>query len=122
MSIWRKNTGKIGEDLASKYLQKNGYKILCCNYRKPTGEIDIIATEKNELVFIEVKTRNSYRHGTPLEAVTIHKQKQIIKTAEYYLTETNSFDSVIRFDVIGLLLSKDSPPSFDLIKYAFEVS
>lgn len=122
MSIWRKNTGKKGEDLACEYLCKNGYNILCRNYRKSIGEIDIIALDNNELAFIEVKTRTSSNYGSPLEAVNSKKQKQIIKTAEYYLLETSSFDQDVRFDVLGIILSKDLPPSFDLIKYAFEVS
>ena len=69
--------GKLGEDIISNYIQKQGYKILERNFECSQGEIDIIAKNKNELVFIEVKTRSNTNFGTPSEAVDYKKQKHI---------------------------------------------
>jgi putative endonuclease len=69
-------TGKEGEKIAAAYLRKNGYHIYESNFRCSLGEIDIIAREKNELVFIEVKTRKSGKLGYPEQAVGARKQKK----------------------------------------------
>lgn len=121
MSLFRKILGTKGEDLACDYLSKHGYSIIVRNYRKKCGEIDIIARENDELVFIEVKTRSSTDWGSPVAAVTVHKQQQVIKTAQHYLAENNCFDSVIRFDVLGITLTTPNKPDFELIVDAFEL-
>lgn len=76
----RHEIGKLGEDLACKYLQNKGYKILERNFEAKQGEIDIIALDKEELVFIEVKTRSNILYGKPAEAVNEIKQNHLIKT------------------------------------------
>ncbi len=99
-------TGKQGEDIAAKYLEKNGFKILRRNFRFDRGEIDIIAKEETTLVFIEVKTRTNLEYGTPVEAVNKRKAAQIKKTAEGFLFTDNDeieYDE-IRFDIIGIML------------------
>ena len=78
-------TGRLGEDLAIKHLQENGYKIIQRNFECRQGEIDIIAKDKEEIVIIEVKTRKCLEYGKPAEAVDEKKQKHIYKAAEYYL-------------------------------------
>lgn len=88
----KRKTGDIGEEIAVKYLKKNGYKILDKNYNKKCGEIDIIAKNKkdkeNGLVFIEVKTRKK-NSNFPLaeENISKHKINKLAKTAELYLSE-----------------------------------
>ena len=78
--------GIYGEDLACKYLQAKGYKILKRNFRcRRFGEIDIVASKAEVLSFIEVKTRASLRYGMPAEAVTLAKQRKIYRVAQYYL-------------------------------------
>ena len=77
--------GKIGEDLASKYLEAAGYIIIERNFLARQGEIDIIAKDKKELVFIEVKTRTSDIYGKPVEAVNTQKEKDRLNTIKYYL-------------------------------------
>lgn len=62
--------GEKGESIAERHLKKRGYKILEKNYRTKVGEIDIIAKEKNTIVFVEVKTRRSWQFGNPKGAVT----------------------------------------------------
>ncbi len=98
-------TGKSGELLAAEYLQKLGCKIMALNYRNIYGEIDIIALDGKEIVFVEVKARKDLRFGLPQEAVTCFKQNKIRKTALYYLQSQNMLDKKCRFDVIGIVLS-----------------
>ncbi len=94
--------GNLGEDLAKVYLEKKGYKVLESQYLTPMGEIDIIAMDKDTLVFIEVKYRKSTNKGNPLESITKAKQRKIIKTAYYYIV-ANKVKGNMRFDAIGIL-------------------
>lgn len=100
----RHETGKIGEDLAVRYLQQRNYKIIERNFECRQGEIDIIAIDKNELVFIEVKTRTSIKYGKPAEAVNQIKQKHLIKAVKYYLYSRHLENEFIRIDVIEIYL------------------
>lgn len=102
----RHNIGKIGEDVACNYLIKNKYKIIQRNFRCKTGEIDIIAKDDSELIFIEVKTRTNRKYGEPLEAINIRKKRHIYKTANYYLYINNIEDNFIRFDVIEVYIKE----------------
>jgi len=114
------NTGQRGEKLAQRFLKKQGYKILATNYQNKLGEIDIIAQDKNTLVFVEVKTRTSAHFGLGKEAVDRHKQRQIVKVAQVYLKQHYSGEDVkVRFDVIGIDLEKEK---IELIKNAFETA
>ncbi len=94
--------GKEGEQIATDYLKQNNYKILLRNFRCNQGEIDIIAKNKNEIVFIEVKTRQNNNFGNPAEAVTKIKRKHILDTAKYYIYKNNLGNMSIRFDVIEI--------------------
>ncbi len=95
--------GVKGEILAKEYLVKNKYKILECNYTTEIGEIDIIAKQKNLIVFVEVKSRSSTKFGLPCESVTPHKQKKIRDVANIYLIKNKLINSPCRFDVIDIL-------------------
>lgn len=112
-------TGKKGENIAAAYLKKNGYRIRETNYRCALGEIDIIAREKDELVFVEVKTRSSVELGYPEQAVGINKQKKMSQVALWYLEEKNLTDTKARFDVVAITKS-DSQEEIKLIKNAFD--
>ncbi|MDI3310483.1 MAG: YraN family protein [Thermoanaerobacterium sp.] len=104
--------GNLGETIAEKYLKKSGYIIVCKNFRCPIGEIDIIALNKNSLVFVEVKTRTSTKFGYPKEAVTYYKKNKIIKVAEAFLAFNKKYaNCVFRFDVIEILVD---PKTFKL--------
>ncbi|MCX5703047.1 MAG: YraN family protein [Candidatus Omnitrophica bacterium] len=113
--------GKHGEEAAVSLLKENGYKILARNYKTKLGEIDIIATDKDTFCFIEVKARSTARFGSPQEAVSRFKQRQISKAALVFLKENNLLDKKARFDVVSVLYSQDSP-KIDLIKNAFGLS
>lgn len=101
--FYKKTLGQEGEKTAIKYLQRLGYTIIEQNFRCKSGEIDIIAKEDNQIIFIEVKTRTSNRYGEPIEAVNRIKQKHIVLTASYYVFLNHLNESNIRFDVIEVL-------------------
>lgn len=106
--FYNKDIGKIGEEQAYKYLINNNYEILERNFLCRSGEIDIIAKNNDEYVFIEVKTRVSKRYGTPAEAVNINKQKHIINATRYFVYKNSLENSNIRFDIIEVYLNKNS--------------
>lgn len=112
--------GVRGEILAGKFLVKRGYRIVSCNYKIKIGEIDIIAHEGGDLVFIEIKTRSSNLFGLPFEAVGRKKQRKIMRIAEFYLAENSCFESSVRFDVVSVLLARDGKIDIEVIKHAFE--
>ena len=80
-----KKTGNVGEALAVKYLKEKSYQIKELNYTNKIGEIDIIATQNDTIVFIEVKSRTSNKFGVGREAVNFYKQQKIRKVAQCYL-------------------------------------
>lgn len=110
--------GKTGEDLAIKYLKSNKFKILDRNFRCSLGELDIVAREKDTIIFIEVKTRRSADIVEPFESVGRKKQEKIRALAEFYLQEKNCADFEVRFDVISIV-SDDRENRFEHIKNAF---
>ena len=96
--------GPEGEQIAADYLVRQGYRIIERNYRFHRNEIDIIALQKETLCFIEVKTRSSSAKGHPAEAVTLQKQREIIKAARAYLALYRDIDTDCRFDVVAILI------------------
>ena len=104
----KQSLGKKGEDIATKYLEENNFKIIEKNFSCRQGEIDIIAHDfnSNELVFVEVKCRSNLNYGTPANAVDFNKQKHIIRVAEYYVFKNKIYTVGIRFDVIEIFGSQ----------------
>jgi len=104
----KRKFGNKGEEIAYKFLRSSGYKILLTNYQKRIGEIDIIASKKECLHFIEVKTRtikSVEKYGLPQEAVNFYKKKKLIRTALFYLSENKfSDDKQWQIDVISIIL------------------
>ena len=100
----KRTIGTEYEDRAAAFLISRGYEILEQNYRNRYGEIDIIARDKEYLVFVEVKFRKNKGSGLPIEAVDFHKQNKITKVAMYYCTahQISEYEPM-RFDVIGIL-------------------
>ncbi len=109
--------GKQGEELAVAFLKKQNYKILATNWRFGKEEIDIIACDKNEIVFAEVKTRGSQAFGAPETFVSNAKQRFIINAADAYLKK-NDVDLEARFDVISVII-KNTEPEINHIISAF---
>jgi putative endonuclease len=117
-SLYRKTLGKQGEKQAQKFLIKQGYQLIVSNYRNCFGEIDIIAQDKEDLVFIEVKTRTNNNFGTPPEAINSFKQQKLTKIAKGYLKENNLEDCCCRFDAVCIEI-KQAKPKIELIKNVF---
>ena len=101
------NIGETGEEYAVNFLKKKKYKILERNYRKRFGEIDIIAENKNNIVFVEVKTRHTDSMISAADDVNRQKQLKIIKTASLYLAE-NETEKFCRFDVCEVYVNADN--------------
>ena len=107
MKSLNKQTGGIGEAIAVSYLKEKGYEILQTNFSCKTGEIDIVAMDKDTLVFVEVKMRSNLRFGLPQEAVTNSKLLHMQRTALSYLKLNDLMDKVdIRFDCVAILGTK----------------
>lgn len=95
--------GKIGEFKAQKYLEKKGYKIVEVNFKNQLGEIDIIATKKKRIFFVEVKARETLQYGRPSEAVDFRKQQKLRNVAMSYLKMKGLQEKECQFDVIEIL-------------------
>lgn len=117
--FYKQEIGKNGENIAEKYLKSSGYTILERNFRCKIGEIDIIAMDKKEIVFIEVKTRRNSKYGNPSEAVDDTKQKHIINAAKWYIHIHNLYNCFIRFDVIEIY-DKNNTQKINHIKQAID--
>lgn len=115
----KKDKGKLGEDIAVKFLVDKGYKILERNYRYGHGEIDIIAMDGDVLVFVEVKMRFSDKFGAPEDSVTIAKRRQLKKIAGAFLETHDVSFSECRFDFIGVMF-KDRKFQINHIENAFQ--
>jgi len=116
----KKELGKKGEEKALRFLKKKGYRIIDQNYVCKLGEMDIIAKEKDTLVFVEVKTRTSMAFGPPQLAVTRFKQRQLSKVALNFLKEKQLEDVEARFDVVAILLPPEKE-EIELIRDAFDL-
>ena len=125
MTFKKKELGAKGEEVAVNYLKSRGYRIVERNYRIRFGEIDIIAEQGDDLVFIEVKTRSGTLFGSPFESVTKQKQKQLSKVALEYISKQGFHNRPARFDVVGIELQKGSETfqdaAVELLQNAFDL-
>lgn len=108
--------GVKGEELAVEFLSQLGYEIISTNWKKRKYELDIIAKDKDEIVFVEVKTRSSAIHENPEEAVDDFKQKHLVDGANHFL-ENYHEELEARFDVLSIILT--TPPEIKHFKSAF---
>lgn len=106
----RRRVGIAGEHYAIQYLRHKGYQLVAKNWRTKIGEIDLVFTDRNEIVIIEVKTRLESRFADKflLTNVTLHKQRKLIALARLYLIKHYSAAAIppARIDVIGIILSR----------------
>ena len=103
----RQLLGRKGEQMAAEALRERGYRIVEHNFRCRYGEIDLIAEEKDDLVFVEVKTRRGTAFGRPEEAVTLTKRRKLVEVASYYLDLHNEGDRSWRIDVVAIDFNQD---------------
>lgn len=104
MKVFNRQTGKLGEDLATLELRKKGYEILERNFSNKFGEIDIIAKDKNILVFVEVKTKKGEEFGMPEEMISKGKLFKIRNMANLYMKRN---DLPCRIDVVAVVLDQN---------------
>jgi putative endonuclease len=103
--VARQSLGTTGERLAASQLLMSGYSILERNFRCHYGEIDLVAEQNEDLVFVEVKTRRGEAYGRPEEAVNERKQRKIMQVASYYLDIHGCAERSWRIDVVAVQMS-----------------
>lgn len=111
--------GRRGEDLAHRFLRRQGFTVVARNYRLPAGggEIDLVCREGDALVFVEVKTRASEEFGTPDQAVDHEKEVRLERAARDYARRADVPWARVRFDIVNVVLRE--PPDVKIIKDAF---
>jgi len=114
-----KASGRRGEDLAHRFLRKQGYTIVARNYRLCSGdaEADLIARHGEDLVIVEVKTRATDEFGPPEQAVNPEKRRHLMRVAREYARKTNTPWERMRFDIVSIVLRE--PPQITLLRAAF---
>ena len=115
----RKPLGRQGEDVAARYLKRQGYRILERNRYLGRNEIDIIAQEGDTVAFVEVRTRRVRDEVYPEDTVGPTKQRQIRRAAERYISQYGDENLYYRFDVVGVILPEDGEPEISLYRDAF---
>src|SRR5438045_6507930 len=114
--------GTRGENLACRFLRKNGYRILYRNFRGRTGgEIDIVCRDRDTLVFVEVKTRTREDFGRPVEAVNRHQQQRIARGGLAWLRLLGDPDILFRFDVVEVIIAEGQEPRLEILENAFSL-
>ncbi len=120
MTSAKQQIGSHGEDLALAFLLKLGYILEIRNFRSRGGEIDLVMRDGNVLVFVEVRTKTVFQHGSPLDTIDFRKRRQIEKTARLYLARHKiGEETFCRFDVVGVSIVSGSPPVVEHIPNAF---
>ena len=121
MTRTRIERGRAGEEAAAHFLESRGYEILHRNYRLPLGEIDLVARDRNWIVFVEVKARTGHGYGAPAEAVDGKKQLRMTRAAFAYLAEHRLEGRDCRFDVLGVLIGSDGRLEIEHLVNAFDM-
>lgn len=113
--------GALGEEKAGRFLKRNGYRILAKNFRTRLGEIDVVASHKDFIVFIEIKTRVTSSLGPPYLSVTRAKKRHVVLCALAYLKRHNLIDSNWRIDIVSVKLDKEyNVENIEIIENAVE--
>ena len=115
MHLTNNELGKLGEDIATIYLQDLGYEILVRNWRSNRVELDIVARKDSVLVFCEVKTRRTASHGVPSDAITPIKMQHIRTAALHWLAKNQTRHNGIRFDAISVIYCQGQPSTINHI-------
>ncbi len=112
--------GRRGEDLAHRYLQRQGYLVCARNWRTPSGvELDLVARDGDALVFVEVKTRHSGEHSAPDRAIDAEKQRHVARAAALYARHAKVEWLSVRFDVVSVIVENGSRPVVEHFRDAF---
>ena len=116
----RGEIGRRGEEYAARYLKERGYRIVKRNFRAKVGEIDIVAVDGDELVFVEVRYRSSAGHGTAAETVNPRKRRRLVRAASLFLLARGASDTPCRFDVVALQPGRDGGIRLEHHRNAFD--
>jgi putative endonuclease len=117
----QKTLGQRGEAAAARYLCRRGYKVLARGSRIGPGELDLVMLDRETIVFVEVKTRQTHDAGHPAEAVDEQKQRRLTKLAVTFLKRHGLLERPARFDVIAITWpASKCRPTIEHIKDAFE--
>lgn len=111
--------GRAGERLAAGHLERQGLAVLARNWRCPQGELDIVATDGQQAIFCEVKTRSGVDYGAPLDAVGPNKVRRLRELARAWLAERELTGCPVRFDVISILWPPRGRPSLEHLPGVF---
>ena len=111
--------GSLGEDIAVAYLTDTGLRVLDRNWRCREGELDIVARDRDALVFCEVKTRRGIGFGHPVEAVNATKQRRLRTLGQRWLTAHDEHAPELRFDIVGVLVRPGRPALVTHLRAAF---
>jgi putative endonuclease len=119
----RPGSGRRAEELAAERLARAGLRIVARNWRRPEGELDIVADDRGTCVFVEVRSRTGEQQGHPLESITPHKQARVIRAARLYLEAEAPAASGFRFDVVAVTFDPEGrlEPVVVYLPNAFEV-
>ena len=119
----RPDTGRRAEDLAAAELERQGLRIIARNWRRPEGELDLVADDHGVCVFVEVRSRTGTEQGDPLESITSRKRARVIRAARMFLDSDPVPATGYRFDVVGVTFFDDGrEPVLTHVPAAFEVS
>jgi putative endonuclease len=117
----RPATGRRAEELAAAELERLGFRILARNWRRPEGELDLIADDQGTCVFVEVRSRTGLEQGDPLESITPRKRARVIRAARLFLDSEPVPAAGYRFDVVGVTFFDDArEPALTHVPNAFE--
>ena len=117
----RSGTGRHAEDLAAAHLERAGLRIVARNWRRPEGELDIVADDGGTCVFVEVRSRTGEEHGHALETITPRKRAQVVRAARLYLDAETPAAGGFRFDVVAVTFwDDDRQPDVVHIAAAFD--
>jgi putative endonuclease len=118
----RPDTGRRAEDLAAAELERQGLRIIARNWRRPEGELELVADDNGLCVFVEVRSRTGLAQGDPLESITPRKRARVIRAARMFLDSETVLATGYRFDVVGVLFFDDGrEPVLTHVPAAFEV-
>jgi putative endonuclease len=115
----RRSLGNAGEDAVAAWYEAAGYRVVDRNWRCRDGELDVVVTRGDTLVFCEVKTRSSTRFGVPVEAVTATKQRRLRMLAARWLAEHDTRRRTLRFDVASVMRGSDGQLAVEVLESAF---
>ncbi len=108
MKKFNRQIGGSGEEVAARYLAARGYKVLARNYSTKWGELDLVVKMNDRIVFVEVKSKQGNRYGSPWEMVNRNKLERVRRMGWLFLVKNGLINSPCRIDVVGVVFGEDA--------------